>query len=136
MFSTVSTTLSSTLVFRHDNAKRVEVAGARPVSGLAELVLHHTADGVARQAVKHLDVARDHKVGEPVLEIGEELLGVELLTPSTNTTQALTSSGSSSDARGWFRTSDLSRVKRPVETPEEGRKPAFPCGMRHLPPMI
>jgi hypothetical protein len=39
-----------------------------------------------------------------------------------------------SNGRGWFRTSDLSRVKRAPNGPEEGPKPAFPSGMIHLPP--
>jgi hypothetical protein len=37
---------------------------------------------------------------------------------------------------GWFRTSDLSRVKSTQEGPKKRLKPAFPSGMRHLPPPI
>ena len=40
------------------------------------------------------------------------------------------------DGHGWFRTSDLSRVKSGLEGPKKGLKAAFPSGMRHLPPPI
>jgi len=41
-----------------------------------------------------------------------------------------------SDGRGWVRTSDLSRVRRADGGSKKSQKPAFPSGMKHLPPPI
>ena len=42
--------------------------------------------------------------------------------------------GDPDDGRGWFRTSDLSRVKRDAEGRSMRSKPPLPSGTRHLPP--
>jgi len=55
---------------------------------------------------------------------------------SLGAVESRSGAGDSDDGRGWVRTSDLSRVRHAPKGPKSTRKPAFPSGMKHLPPPI